>query len=1018
MKAARLLTFCSVLLFMVFAPGGAAFAQSGGSYIFPGITTNNDITIGNLNPQPTTATISFYDSSGKLSSLSVELASGAQTRVNPNTVGLTSFTGSVVVSGPVPLTVSGEQFEGSTAFDLIYPSDLSTNLLIPFAPTDAGAADVSVFNPGPNQAEVKIVLVASDGAHNVVRTATLDPLHSTTIHIAGDSAAFMFVTTTNVLRPTAPVAASAVVRDFTPPVSGAVKRTDFAVVPAIPQANFNKSAVQIPFYAQGPDYFTVVQLNNISNIRQTLSVTATRADGTPLPGTNNPAQIVLPAYGSIRQEMATMFGSTSTGILGAGLVTVTSLGSETNGGPTAGAPAPITAVAAIGNIIEPGLAVVQPSSPQTNFSMQLKGTGPEFFSGLSLQNPAAGDAHISFAFVLDQGTTLASTTIVLPHGQQQITTLGDLLPEAAGNGCVVVKSDVPIVIVGIDGRSDNSALAARLPEYVAANFTPPPQQSFSIAGTVRDPSTGVNGQNIGVPDVAFSLSGGAETTTATDQNGRFVFRDLAPGAYTITPLPVGYTTSPGGQSVVITNSNSRGNDFTIGLTTPGILKINPASAQVVSSGAPSSAGIQITIQGSNFVPSTNFAGNVFTGNNNKFTSGSTLVFADSQVPTAVSSPTFLTASVSPSLLVTTGTVSVRVRNLGPSGDFVDSPSVSFTIGSAPPTLTSVTNVPSPLIVGQVTNSFNVTVNGAGFTPATRVRVNFVDRPTTYVNQNQVIGTVLPGDLTIPGFVPITVQNPNTVDSTAFQLPVLYPIPVVTQISPNSITAQVALNAQPLPVTITGTNFSQSPTDLLDTATVQVNGATIPTQYVSTTQLAALIPANLTSVPGVLQVTVVNPQPNLAPSNVAAIFIVNPIASISAVDAGHVTWNPNSPPNSAFNQQVVITGANFAPNAVAWVNPPCDTLGLRKAISTVRNSSTQIIATISIRCAGNYQLQIENPQPGGGLSPAVPLVVPSVAQSAIEVSPFIPIIVPDVPLVTEPDLAPAPSEAPKDATPIN
>src|SRR5690349_19689106 len=106
MKAARLLTFCSVLLFMVFAPGKAAFAQSGGSYIFPGITTNNDITIGNLNPQPTTATISFYDSSGKLSSLSVELASGAQTRVNPNTVGLTSFTGSVVVSGPVPLTVS------------------------------------------------------------------------------------------------------------------------------------------------------------------------------------------------------------------------------------------------------------------------------------------------------------------------------------------------------------------------------------------------------------------------------------------------------------------------------------------------------------------------------------------------------------------------------------------------------------------------------------------------------------------------------------------------------------------------------------------------------------------------------------------------------------------------------------------------------------------------------------------------------------------------------------------------
>src|SRR5262249_2298333 len=92
--------------------------------------------------------------------------------------------------------------------------------------------------------------------------------------------------------------------------------------------------------------------------------------------------------------------------------------------------------------------------------------------------------------------------------------------------------------------------------------------------------------------------------------------------------------------------------------------------------------------------------------------------------------------------------------------------------------------------------------------------------------------------------------------------------------------------------------------------------------------------------------------------------------------------PNTPPNSFFNQAVVITGTNFSPNAVAWVNPPCDTLGYRKAVSTVRNSSTQIVATISIRCAGSYSLEIENPQPGGGLSAPVPLVVPSAAAEAV------------------------------------
>jgi hypothetical protein len=208
------------------------------------------------------------------------------------------------------------------------------------------------------------------------------------------------------------------------------------------------------------------------------------------------------------------------------------------------------------------------------------------------------------------------------------------------------------------------------------------------------------------------------------------------------------------------------------------------------------------------------------------------------------------------------------------------------------------------------------------------------------------------------------------------LPVLYPIPTVAQITPASLAAQVALNAQPVPVTVTGANFAQNPTNLLDVATVFINGTAIATQFISSTQLLAIVPPNLVSTPGVLQVTVANPQPTLAPSNAAPLFVTNPRAVITSVDAGNVIWNPNSPPNSFFNQQVVVTGTDFSPDAVAWVNLPCDSLGLRKALSTVRNSSTQVIATIPIRCAGTYSIQIENPQPGGGLSNAAPLVVPS------------------------------------------
>src|SRR6185436_17045234 len=118
-----------------------------------------------------------------------------------------------------------------------------------------------------------------------------------------------------------------------------------------------------------------------------------------------------------------------------------------------------------------------------------------------------------------------------------------------------------------------------------------------------------------------------------------------------------------------------------------------------------------------------------------------VLFAASQVPTSVTNSTLLTASVDPSLLVTTGTVQVRVRNLGPSGDFIDSSSATFIVGTEPPTLTSVTGQPSPLIAGSMTTPFAVTVNGSGFSPATQMRVNFQARPTTYVNPNQVIGMV-------------------------------------------------------------------------------------------------------------------------------------------------------------------------------------------------------------------------------------------------------------------------------------
>src|SRR5262249_60385977 len=132
--------------------------------------------------------------------------------------------------------------DGRIAFYLIYLAEAAKELVIPLLASGA-FTDVNIFNPSPNQAEVKVVLMQPSGAHTEARTATLDPLHTTTINIPSTSnVAYAFVVTANLLRPDSPVAANAVIRSFAVGTSGAVPRTDFAVVPAVPRDQFSTAS--------------------------------------------------------------------------------------------------------------------------------------------------------------------------------------------------------------------------------------------------------------------------------------------------------------------------------------------------------------------------------------------------------------------------------------------------------------------------------------------------------------------------------------------------------------------------------------------------------------------------------------------------------------------------------------------------------------------------------------------------------------------------------------------------------
>src|SRR5262245_41857419 len=134
-----------------------AQTQGESSYVFPGVTRDMDIAIGNINTQSVSVSVACYRTSGDVISTNFVLQPGNQTRFHPTSAGITDFTGSVVITSGLPLTVSGSLFSGDTPFDFILPSEISTSLVIPFAPLDTASIDVNVFNPGTEQAEVRVI---------------------------------------------------------------------------------------------------------------------------------------------------------------------------------------------------------------------------------------------------------------------------------------------------------------------------------------------------------------------------------------------------------------------------------------------------------------------------------------------------------------------------------------------------------------------------------------------------------------------------------------------------------------------------------------------------------------------------------------------------------------------------------------------------------------------------------------------------------------------------------------------
>lgn len=82
---------------------------------------------------------------------------------------------------------------------------------------------------------------------------------------------------------------------------------------------------------------------------------------------------------------------------------------------------------------------------------------------------------------------------------------------------------------------------------------------------------------------------------------------------------------------------------------------------------------------------------------------------------------------------------------------------SFQVNYPAATLTSI----SPSCITPGGSSFTITVNGNNFTGSSVVRINGVDRTTTFVNINRLTATILASDISTPNIYAITANTPGT-----------------------------------------------------------------------------------------------------------------------------------------------------------------------------------------------------------------------------------------------------------------
>ncbi len=396
------------------------------------------------------------------------------------------------------------------------------------------------------------------------------------------------------------------------------------------------------------------------------------------------------------------------------------------------------------------------------------------------------------------------------------------------------------------------------------------------------------------------------------------------------------------------------------------------------------------------------SGFTITANGSGFTTGAFILWNTTPLNTTLVSSIQLTAPVPASLLATPGTVQIAVQipgsaqsptqNIYATTTTEISNVVLFTVGQVPgtpPSIASLSPTSAPFC-GNPT-SFSLLVNassGTTFTSDSVVNWNGSPRKPPLNNQStptQLQAAILPADTASTAAAVVTVSNSS---GTSNGLPFTITSPTANLAAPQPISSLMPASALAgsAAVTLTVMGGNILPCSVVQWVSASNGTTTLPTQYVSPTQVTATIPASNLLAAGTAQVVVVTPGPGggttlTNPAPAAATFTITQppaptITSLSATLFGATSTSPTAPSCSPSTVTLNVFGTDFATGSVVnWNGTPRPTTYVASSPLSTTPYLTAIIPFADAISAGSFPVTVSN---GSAVSNAVnfSIVAPS------------------------------------------